>query len=79
MEIKIIDVNNKLFGVQRTSFGEFHNYHERYEYIGDAQPGEVIMAKLIYQALYPKNQWAFMLDEIAENTDRKVRRVYKDV
>lgn len=35
MEIKIVAFNGQLFGVQRTSSGEFHDYYERYPYIGD--------------------------------------------
>ncbi|MCD6010645.1 MAG: hypothetical protein K0Q79_507 [Flavipsychrobacter sp.] len=79
VEIKIIRVGyDELVGVQKTQFGEFHDYHERYPYLGDYLEGEVVKAKLIYQALYPGNQWADMPDWIAKDTDRKTRRVYFD-
>lgn len=77
MEIKIISVNNELLGVQRTELREFHDYRERYPYLGNAVEGETIYAKLVYQGWYPGNQWAEIMDT-ALNTDRKTRRVYLD-
>ncbi len=79
VEIKIIRVGyDELFGVQKTQFGQFHDYHERYQYLGDYLEGEIVKVKLVYQALYPGNQWAGMSDWVAQDTDRKTRRVYLD-
>ena len=81
VEIKIIRVGyDGILGVQRTEFGVFHDYHERYPYVGDYdyEEGEIINARLIYQALYPGNQWTAMPDWVAQDTDRKTRRVYVD-
>lgn len=78
MEIKIINVNSQLFGVQKTVFGEFHNHNERYPYLGDAMEGQIVNARLVYQANYPGDQWADMPDWIAQDSDRITRRVYFD-
>lgn len=81
VEIKIIRVGyDGIVGVQKTEFGVFHDYHERYPYVGkyDYPEGEIVNARLVYQAKYPVNQWAGMPDWIAENTDRETRRVYID-
>lgn len=79
VEIKIIRVGyDSLVGVQKTQFGVFHDYHERYPYLGNYLDGEVVKAKLIYQALYPGDQWARMPDWMVEGSDRTTRRVYLD-
>lgn len=79
VEIKIIRVGyDSLVGVQKTEFGKFHEFHERYPYLGNYSEGDIIKAKLIYQAKYSGDQWSGMLDRIAENTDRETRRIYVD-
>ncbi len=78
MEIKIIWANNQLFGVQKSASGRFHDLYERYPYIGAYGEGRIVEAKLIYQAMYPGNQWADIPDDFALTSDRKIRRVYVD-
>ncbi len=79
IEIKIIRTGyDSLVGVQKTQFGVFLEQNERYQYIGNHTDNEIVRARLIYQALYPGDQWANMPDSIAENTERKTRRVYVD-
>lgn len=80
VEIKIIRVGyDSLVGVQKTTLGIFHDYHERYLYLGDYLEGEIVKARLIYQAKYHENQWTGMPDGIAENADKETRRIYVDV
>lgn len=80
VEIKIIRVGyDSLVGVQKTEFDKFHEYHERYPYLGTYSEGDIVKAKLIYQAKYPGDQWSSMPDAIAENTYRETRRIYIDV
>lgn len=56
MEIKIIWANNQHWGVQRIASGQFHDYNERYLYLGVYGEGQIVNANLVYQALYPGNQ-----------------------
>jgi len=79
VEIKIIrNGYDSLMGVQRTFLKEFHDGYERYKYLGNAIEGEIVSAKLIYQARYPGGQWSAMPDWMASTTERETRRVYVD-
>lgn len=78
MEIKIIWAENKLQGVQKTALGQFHDYNERYPYLGSYGEGKIINARLVYQAWYPGDQWTDMPDWIALTSDRPTRRIYLD-
>lgn len=79
VEIKIINCRGELFGVQKTVYDIFHDYYKRYPYFGIYQENDIIRARLIYQAHYPGDQWQEMSNMIAENTDRRTRRVYVDI
>jgi hypothetical protein len=78
MEIKIVFANDQYWGIQKNHLGIFHEYCERFPYMGSSVDGEIVDAELVYQAKYPINQWADMPDEIAADTDRVTRRIYRD-